>query len=187
MRKLISIFTITLLTMGLLTNTATAAHIINQMQPILSTGSSLAIGSGSNQKLAQTINVSELGVLKGVFLPIACDSGKLKITVADVVANLPGSFILTSKKIAAKQITNDITTFRYFALPGSVPLLPGDQIALILENPKGSCGLSRSPAGNSYLAGEGFFDARPNLPGWMPLSETESDWDLPFMLVLKTP
>lgn len=176
-----------LLINGLFINPLLAARIIDSMQPLISSSSTLAIGGTSEQKLAQTITLSENGVIKGVFLPLSCSTGKLRITLSNVVSNQPGSVTLAQKRIRANRINNSISTFRYFALPGAVSVTPGDEIAIILDNPSGTCGLSRSPNGDSYSAGAGFFDARPNLPGWVPLSDTESAWDLPFMLVIKTP
>jgi len=176
-----------LLINGLITNPAMAARIIDAMQPAISSSSTLAIGGSSEQKLAQTITLSETGILKGVFLPLGCSTGKLVITLTNVESNQPGSVILDQKRIRAHRINNPVTTFRYFGLPGAVTVYAGDEIAIILDNPSGTCGLSRSPDGDSYTAGAGFFDSRPNPPGWIALSETDSDWDLPFMLVIKTP
>ncbi len=167
---------------------AQGARIIDQMQPnIIITSPTTAVGGGSEQKIAQTITIGKNGVLKGVYLPIGCSTGKLRITVTDLVGNEPGNFVYTSKQVRASRITNPVSTFRYFGLPGNLDFIVGDQITLILENETGSCGIASGPTGNIYPDGVGFFDARPNQPGWIPIFGPGYSLDIPFMLVLKTP
>jgi len=64
---------------------------------------------------------------------------------------------------------------------------PGDVYTLVLRNTGGSCGLLRGPEGDPYAGGEGFFAARPNPPGWIPFSATETRLDLPFLVVVRAP
>jgi len=187
MKNRITTFLSVLVFNSLFINPSFSARMIEAMQPNTSNSGALAIGGISEQKLAQTISISETGIIKGVFLPLSCSTGKLRISLSNVESNQPGSLILSRKRIRANRINNPITSFRYFALPGAVSVHAGDKMAIILDNPSGTCGLSLSPDGDSYLAGSGFFDARPNQSGWVPLNDTESAWDLPFMLVIKTP
>ena len=164
-----------------------AAKVIDQFQPNIDSASILAIGGSSEQKLAQTITIDIAGILKGVYLPINCADGRLKIAINDVVDGEPGSFEYTYNQVRSARITNQITTFRYFGLPGDLSVEVGDEYAIVIDNPTGSCGISGSPVGDSYSGGGGFFDARPNPPGWVPFEETESRFDLPFMVLIKTP
>ncbi len=174
------------LTIGF-TGVSQAAKIIDQLQPNIDSSSILAIGGSSEQKLAQTITVGTTGTLKGVYLPISCADGRLRIAINDVVAGAPGNVTFTDKQVRGVRVDNLITQFRYFGLPGNIAVNAGDQLAIVLENATGSCGISGSPVGDSYLAGGGFFDARPNPPGWIPFEETEVRFDLPFLLRVKTP
>ncbi len=167
--------------------TGQAAKIIDQLQPNIDNSAILAIGGSSDQKLAQTVTISTTGILKGVYLPISCADGRLNISINDVVLGEPGSLTFTNKKIRGSRVSNLVTQFRYFGIPGNLLVNAGDQYAIVLENATGSCGISGSPVGDSYPAGGGFFDARPNPPGWVPFEDTESRFDLPFLLRIKTP
>ena len=164
-----------------------AAKIIDTMQPNISPGNTWAIGGDSEQKLAQTITIQHAGLLKGIYLPLACDDGRLKLSVTDVVVGEPGTTVLTQNQFRANRINQPVSTFRFFRLPGNLNVTPGDELAIVLENQTGTCGLSQSPVGDSYPGGVGYFDARPNPPGWVALFGPGSALDLPFMLKLKTP
>jgi hypothetical protein len=172
---------------ALMLASAHAAKVIDQLQPNIDTDSILAIGGSSEQKLAQTITVGIAGILKGIYLPINCADGRLKIAINDVVDGAPGTFEYTYNQVRPARITNQITTFRYFGLPGNLAVEVGDEYAIVIDNATGSCGISGSPTGDTYAGGGGFFDARPNPPGWVQFEETESRFDLPFMLLIKTP
>ncbi len=173
----------------ILTKPADAAKVIDQLQPNIDNNIALAIGGDSNseQKLAQTMTIEVTGTLKGIFLPIDCANGRLRISINEVVAGEPGTLEYTAKQLRASRVSESITKFRYFALPGNLEIYAGDEYAVVLENRTGSCGISGSPEGDSYIGGGGFFDARPNAPGWISFEATESRFDLPFMLLIKTP
>ncbi len=169
------------------TQSAQAARVIDQLQPILDSSISLAVGGSSEQKLAQTFTTDVAGVLKGVYLPIACADGRLRLSINNVEAGVPGTVEYSTKQIRPARITNQITTFRYFGFPDNIPVNVGDEYAIVITNATGSCGISNSPIGDTYAGGSGFFDARPNPPGWIAFEETETRLDLPFMVQIKTP
>jgi hypothetical protein len=165
-----------------------AATAIDAMQPVAETaGGTLAIGGGSEQRLAQTFTVELAGRLAGAFLPVVCASGRLVIEIRDVVAGLPGDSVLARRAVSATHVASLGFHFQLFPLGGGVAVAPGDRLALVLANPTGSCGLARGPAGDSYPGGEAFFEALPNQPGWIPFSATADDHDLPFLAVVKAP
>ena len=66
---------------------------IDQMQPLIDTTvGGLAIGGASHEKLAQTVTVAHDGRLRGVFLPIGCDSGRLVVEIRNVESSgTPGT------------------------------------------------------------------------------------------------
>jgi len=164
---------------------------IDQMQPIIDeTVGPLAIGGTSEQQLAQTVTVARDGHLRGVFLPVSCDSGRLVIEIRNVdLAGAPGAVVLARHMFDSEDVTPVGPIFRYFKLghDAGLSFAAGARFAIVLRNPTGSCGISRGPSLDSYIRGAGFFDARPNPPGWIPFSETETRVDLPFMTVMKLP
>ena len=164
---------------------------IDQMQPLIDTTvGGLAIGGASHEKLAQTVTVGHDGHLRGVFLPIGCDSGQLIVEIRNVDASgAPGTVILVRHSFPAEHVETIGPLFRYFKLGDDADLsfASGSRFAIVLRNPTGSCGIFRSPTGDSYAGGAGYFDALPNAPGWIPFSSTETRVDLPFMTVMKLP
>jgi len=164
-----------------------AAKFIDQMQPLVDDSSTNAIGGSSEQKLAQTITVGQNGVLKGVYLPVSCESGKLIIEIRDVISGIPGNTILAKRKISATRFSHVVSSFRYFSFKENLTLIAGEQISIVLRNPTGSCGLAKAETGDTYSEGDGFFDSRPNAPGWIPFFSSNAALDLPFMTVIKVP
>ena len=153
------------------------------MQPLTTTTGALAIGggSGSEQMLAQTVTAALDGEMNALFLPVACASGRLVIEIRDVVGGLPGSTVLLRRRVPAASLPAVGLRFRRIALGHRLPVAAGDRFAVVLSNPTGSCGIAQGPVGDSYAGGGGFFDARPNPPGWIPLSP---DLDLAFMEIV---
>src|SRR5262245_8557041 len=160
--------------------------VIDQMQPIGDAAAgALAIGGDSNQQLAQVITSGVDGELVAVLLPIGCASGRLKIEIRETDGDAPGTAVLQRVKFAAADmppIAGGRLLFRRFPLSGSLSFKAGDRFALVLRNPTGSCGMALGPEVDSYAGGEGFVDARPNRPGWVPLR-----LDLPFMTLMRLP
>ena len=184
--KLLFLLSLSLLLSCASAQAQSAATFIDQMQPLIdNTVGGLAIGGPSQQKLAQTVTVAHAGRLRGVFLPIGCDSGRLLVEIRNVnPSGEPGSLVLARQRFPAEDVAVIGPVFRYFKFEDSdLSFMAGNHFAIVLRNPTGSCGIFRGPAGNSYTGGAGFFDALPNAPGWLPLSGP--DLDLPFMTVMK--
>ena len=155
--------------------------IVDQQQPRvdLSVGG-LAIGGDSQQMLAQTVTVGRGGKLIGVSLPIGCDSGALVIEVRTLEGDQPGALVLRQRRFTPGEIPSLLAGFPFFRLGDGLSFAKGDRFALVFRNPTGSCGIFQAPGGDTYTAGEAFFDARPNQPGWVRFSDTQTAVDLPF-------
>lgn len=166
--------------------TETGETILDPIQPIIVPDSSThAIGGSSEQKLAQTFTINHNGTLTGVFLPLDCSSGDLDIEIRNVDGDEPGTTVLTNQRFNADSLVTGVTVFKLFSLPGLM-VSTGDRMTLVLNNSGGTCGMSSGPIGNPYTGGEGFFDARPNEPGWVPFSEFDSTaQDLAFQVLLE--
>ena len=179
---------ISLLLIAVSVQAQSPGSFIDQMQPLVDTSvGGMAIGGASQEKLAQTVTVANGGHLRGVFLPIGCDSGRLIVEIRNVEpSGAPGSVLIARRVFPAEQVTAIGPVFRYFKLDDERDLifLAGSRFAIVLRNPTGTCGIFRSPAGDTYPDGSGFFDALPNPPGWVPFSPTETRLDLPFMTVM---
>ena len=187
MRRFVLMFVCGFLFMTLTAAVEAQSTVIDQMQAVIdSSVGGLAIGGNSDQRLAQTITVGVDGRLSGLMLPIGCSSGRLILEIRDVVGGEPGPNVLARRRIRAERVPDLGATFQFFRIGGGgLFFMAGDQIALVLDNPTGSCGIFRGPVGDPYSAGEGFFEALPNPPGWVPFSETETRLDLPFMTVVR--
>lgn len=160
--------------------------ILDPIQPIIvSTAPTHAIGGSSEQKLAQTFTINHDGTLTGVFLPLDCSSGELNVEIRNLDGSLPGATVVSSNSFSADSLVTGITVFKLFSLPAST-VVSGDQFALVLSNETGTCGMSSGPIGNPYTDGEGFYDARPNAPGWLRFADFDSTaQDLAFQVLLE--
>jgi len=152
-------------------------------------------GAVVEQKLAQTVTVELGGTLEGVFLPLLCGNGpdvgtgKIHVEIHDVVAGMPGPNVLAQRAVAPTEVELGVLRFVYIRIPGALPLLAGEQVAIVVTRPKGEdCMLAESTPAANYPHGQGFFDARPNPPGWVPFANVQgAPDDLPFQLVLSRP
>ena len=143
----------------------------------------LAVGGSSQQRLAQTLTVEVGGRLAGVFLPIICANGKVQVEIRDVKGDLPGPHILASQSVRAADL--DMLRFTYVEMRSRHVFGAGNQVAIVVSNDSGSCGLAPAPASVAYAGGRASFEALPNPPGFLPFSGTPGAADdLPFQLVL---
>jgi hypothetical protein len=171
---------------------ADASPQIDQQQPVIVTSvGGLAIGGGSQQKLAQVVTAGVVGSLMEVRLPVACDPGSnLVVEIQGVTGNKPNGDVLTSQVIPGSSLPFFFPSPPSFrSLPFSTPVdfSAGSQFAIVLSS-TGSCGMFRGPVGDSYIGGNGFFDSRPNPPGWVCFCDFPGDrFDLPFQTLVETP
>jgi hypothetical protein len=145
----------------------------------------LAVGGSSQQRLAQTLTVEVGGRLAGVFLPINCANGRLLVEIRDAKGGLPGTRILASESVRAADLDAPFR-FTFIDLKSRHTFSPGQEVAIVVSNEKGSCGLAPAPASVAYAGGRGSFEALPNPAGFIPFSGFPGTADdLPFQLVLE--
>lgn len=160
---------------------AVATPRIDQEQPgIELTVGGLALGGPSAQKLAQVLTAGLSGALEEVRFPVACSSGDLRIEIQGVTDGEPSGFLLTSELIPGASLSGPGSSFRSLVLSPPVAVTAGSRLAIVLST-DGSCGVFRGPAGDPYSGGDGFYDSRPNQPGWLRLTER---LDLPFQTIV---
>jgi hypothetical protein len=144
----------------------------------------LAVGGGSQQTLAQTLTVEVGGRLAGVFLPISCANGKVLVEIRDVKGDLPGTRILASQSVRAAELDAPFR-FTFVEMRSKHVFTTGMQVAIVVSNASGSCGLAPAPVSVAYAGGRGSFEALPNAAGFLPFSDFPNTADdLPFQLVL---
>lgn len=157
---------------------------LDQQQPLVdaSKNTTFAVGGASEQKLAQTFTVGLPGRLTEVRFPIGCADGMLSVEIQGTTpAGEPDGVVLLRRSIRANRLPTVVPgTFEPLRLGGGLRVAPGDHLAIVLSNSTGSCGVALGPDGDAYLDGRSFFDARPNLPGWIPISSSSPEDDLPF-------
>ena len=159
--------------------------ILEPIQPIFNAEApTQAIGGNSEQMLAQTFTVQRDGVITGVYLPIGCSDGILAIEIRNVVDDIPGSTVISENSFEANEIRSDVGVFEQLHFP-EISVTAGQRLSLVLKNDTGSCGISRGPEGDPYTGGEAWFDARPNAPGWRPLTIGTGIHDLVFLVVME--
>ena len=146
-----------------------------------------AIGGAYEQVLAQTITVEFGGRIDGFYLPVSCDTEELRLEIRDVVGGLPGQQVLDSQVVPAAQLPGSASTFgqfRFIPFYGGRKVSAGDQIALVLSNPKGVCGIAKSTFTANYGGGRSYYDTRPNPVGVWTATPCPGPDDLPFILIL---
>ena len=166
---------------------APPALLIDQQQTLIdATEFTVAVGGFSEQKIAQTFTVGLDGRFAGVNFAIGCGDGVLEVEIQGTLpTGEPDGVTLVRRSFRADSLPAVVpASFEELRLPRRLAVAPGDQLAVVLSNPTGSCGVAASPDGDSYLAGRAYFDARPNPPGWLPFFPLSPEDDLPFQTVV---
>jgi hypothetical protein len=159
---------------------------IDQEQPAVNnTGPTLAIGSGSHQKLAQVFTAGQSGRLTHVMVPISCDpAATITIQIQGVSGGLPSGVALASETVSG--ITYPTYTPPYSTVPDagfrlvefqpSHVVIAGTQYAIVLSA-VGDCSILSAPSGDFYTGGHAYYDALPNPSGWVPLAPPQGPSD----------
>ena len=174
---------------------ASAAHgavIVDQEQAMVDASAGfLGIGGDSEQKLAQSFTVGVDGDLAGLRLPIAgCGGGDLVLEIREMSGGLPTGRLLRSVTIPASDVPFTYDGFTDFYFPVALAVNAGDVLAFTVQTVgAGSfCSYATPPGGDLYSRGEGFFDARPNPPGWEAFKGFPTGpQDLPFATLMDDP
>lgn len=165
------------------------AQTIDQEEPAIDASAGfLGIGGDSQQKLAQTFTVGADGRLIAVDIPVTCGG-------ADVIIELrrlgpsgkpDGALLRVARRTFPSGPPGE---FRRTYFPTPVEVTAGERLAFTIRmaNPGDSCNYGTSPTGDAYAGGQGYFDARPNPPGWLAMRGLDPYDDIPFKTVLEGP
>ena len=160
---------------------ACVAASVDQQQLMVAAVAGPLGGTNSMQKLAQVVTAGRAGTLVEVRLPVTCLPGAaMTVQIQGVTAaGAPDGNILSSVSIQPGAAPTD-GSFRAISLTSPITVTAGSMFAIVAIGPAtDSCAMTFGPAGDTYPGGNSFFDARPNLPGWV-----ENTLDLPFQTVL---
>ena len=162
------------------------AETIDQEQPLINASAGYhGVGGDSEQKLAQTFKVGMTGRLIALDLPIACAGGDLIVEIRRQDGGKPTGAVL--RTIRASLSSLGPVSFRRLYLPTRLVVSSGDELAFTVEvEDEGNCNYATAPDGDTYPRGEGFFDSRPNPPGWVAMNDFINEpHDLPFKTVME--
>ena len=168
-------------------NPVQAAAVVDQQQPNIDvTVGALAIGGGSTQKLAQIVTTGAAGFLAAVRLPVVCETGSsLVVEIQQVAAGVPNGVVRTSQTFPDGSLSPS-AAFKDLVFSAPVSFSVGEQFAIVLKS-SGSCAVFRGPVGDSYAAGNLYFDALPNAPGWVCVCTFAGErFDLPFETLVES-
>lgn len=174
----------------LISPAALAGVVLDQYAISYNSVATLRVGGLSEQKLAQTFEAGVSGRLDRVVLVFTCTAGSTGLFTVEIqntgADGLPDGSVLGSVSLDSSTLTLEPVTFRDVVVPG-VDLVAGTQYAIVMRaDDKASCLASEGPVEGGffhYPRGSGYFDARPNPPGWtlfVPQSR-----DLPFYTYMR--
>ncbi len=168
-----------------------AVRVADQAQPVVNTGGfPLAIGGASQQKLAQVVTPGRTGSLTRVSFPVSCQTtARLVVEIRGVAeGGEPDELtLLASQSFAGSSFPGPNTgAFQDLVFTQPASVVASAPYAIVLQTDQefsGGCSVLPGPAGDPYLGGHAFFDARPNPAGvWVRLNldNSANADDLPF-------
>ena len=169
-------------------NASASAETIDQQQPFINASAGfLGVGGDSEQQLAQTFEVGVSGRLIALDLPMTCSGEAPVIEVRRQAGGQPTGTVLRAITPSIGDIPASYGGFQRLYLPAPLVVSTGDALAFtVKQSGDGNCSYATSPPGDHYLRGSGFFDARPNPPGWIAFKHVLDPWDdLPFRTVME--
>ncbi len=178
--------------MASLLTIARADIVVDQEQSMIDESAGfLGVGGDSEQKLAQSFTVGVDGDLVGLRLPImGCGSGDLLLEVRQLVDGKPTGALLRTLRISPEDVPSSYEGFQDFFFLGSLSVSEGDQLAFTVQTvgEDSFCSYATAPVGDTYSRGQGFFDSRPNPPGWVSFKEFPgTHQDLAFATLMDDP
>lgn len=152
---------------------------------------SLAVGGSSEQMLAMTYDAGKSGTLDRIDLVLGCSEGSAGVVTVELQElggdGTPSGIALSSVSRAADELPTDAGIVEFDMPP--VPVSTGAGYAVVLAaTDDAACATRRGggPMWHSSGVRDAFFDARPNPPGWEPLTIGGSVAWVPFWVYVET-
>ena len=169
--------------------------VVDQEQSVINlvSGGVLAIGSNSNQKLAQVITAGITGNLVEIRLAVACaEEIDLTVDIQGASNDKPNGVVLSSGTFTSVGPYESPPLLKSLPLPRPVFFNAGDRFAIVLEatpNAISFCSTYPGPSGNPYPGGDAFYGTRLDPPDrWVRLLHSpgmNAGVDLPFQTVVR--
>ena len=181
------------------TGQAQAAPVVDQQQTLIdATVGGLAIGGGSDQKLAQVFTPAVSGALTEVRLAVGCTGADLVVEIQGAsslggIGGGPNGSVLGSQTFAGATLDGFPAALRSLPLAAPVQLAAGLPYAIVLRAANqtssfSSCASYQATPGDTYSGGNMYFIAAPNSPtAWICNCEfgPTVPLDLPFQTVVE--
>ncbi|MBY6203518.1 hypothetical protein [Halomonas denitrificans] len=151
----------------------------------------LAVGGSSEQMLAMSYDAGRSGTLARIDLVLGCSEGSpgtVTVELQELAADgTPAGVALSSLSRAADGISLDAGITEFDMPPVAVSAGTGYAVVLSATD-DASCATRRGggPMWHSSGVRDAFFDARPNPPGWEPLTIGGSTAWVPFWVYVET-
>jgi hypothetical protein len=171
---------------------ALATAELDQQQPVIDISvGGIAVGSFSQQKVAQVVTAGISGHLTEIRLPLVCGPiSSLILQIQGVTNEKPNGTVLGTTIVPGSSLPSFFpgeVTLRPLQLSQPIAVTQGHQFAIVLDATGEGCGMFQGPVGDSYVGGNAYFDSRPNPVGmWVCMCEFASArWDVPFQTLVE--
>lgn len=170
---------------------ANADVVLDQEQPVVATYAPVPIGGTRGDLVAQVFTAGVAGRLTQVELPVGCDGGTLIVEIvnADAFGYHPSSTVRARTTVDAKLLPMP-PVWQTFTFDSPVTVRDGEELAIVLRNESGSCGVMRGAPADPYLGGSAWWRPRDVPPdNWVSVCEITpgSTCDLPFRTYVDVP
>lgn len=137
--------------------------------------SNTVVGGSANQRFAQVFELYDTGHVSHIMLPLGCQpQATVVVAIEETTQGVPNGTVLAQKStpgyvLDAYPTTSGAVGMRMVEFTKPALLKPGMYAFTVSTKGKYDCVFWHGPAGNSYPAGDAYFMAAGNPPGWYPL------------------
>jgi addiction module HigA family antidote len=137
--------------------------------------SNTVVGGSANQRFAQVFELYDTGYVSHIMLPLGCQpQATVVVAIEETTRGVPNGTVLAQKVtlgyvLDAYPTASGAVGMRMVEFAKPALLKPGTYVFTVSTEGKYDCVFWHGPAGNSYSAGDAYFIAAGNPPGWYPL------------------
>lgn len=137
--------------------------------------SNTGVGGAASQRFAQVFELHDTGYVSHIMLPLGCQpQATVLVAIEETTQGIPNGNVLARKStpghvLDAYPTASGAVGMRMVEFAKPALLKPGIHAFTVSTKGKYDCALGYGPAGNSHSAGDAYFMAAGNPPGWCPL------------------